>query len=114
LIFGYYLFFEDFWLLFIFGRFLVIFVPLLHRMQQNGVFPAFAILQPSDWIAAIGTSAPFIDCKKLLSNTKPFPRKLCLRMKKKCCRPGLPDFSWSKHTKTEKIYQMTTNYAKRL
>jgi hypothetical protein len=23
---------------------------------------------------------------------------------------GLPDFSWSKHTKTGKIYQMTTNY----
>jgi hypothetical protein len=27
---------------------------------------------------------------------------------------GLPDFSWSKHTKTEKIYQMTTNYTERL
>jgi hypothetical protein len=26
---------------------------------------------------------------------------------------GLPDFSWSKHTKTGKIYQMTTNYPKR-
>jgi hypothetical protein len=23
---------------------------------------------------------------------------------------GLPDFSWSKHTKTEKVHQMTTNY----
>jgi hypothetical protein len=28
---------------------------------------------------------------------------------------GLPDFSTSKHTKTEKyIYQMSTNYTKRL
>jgi hypothetical protein len=27
--------------------------------------------------------------------------------------PGLPDFSWSKHTKTGKIYQRTTNYTKR-
>jgi hypothetical protein len=26
--------------------------------------------------------------------------------------PWLPDFSWSKHTKMEKIYQMTTNYTK--
>jgi hypothetical protein len=25
---------------------------------------------------------------------------------------GLPDLSWSKHTKTGKIYQMTTNYTK--
>jgi hypothetical protein len=27
---------------------------------------------------------------------------------------GLPDFSWSKHTKMGKIYQMTTNHTKRL
>jgi hypothetical protein len=27
--------------------------------------------------------------------------------------PGLQDFSWCKHTKTGKIYQMTTNYTKR-
>jgi hypothetical protein len=26
---------------------------------------------------------------------------------------GLPDFSWSKHTKMVQIYQMTTNYTKR-
>jgi hypothetical protein len=26
------------------------------------------------------------------------------------CEPGLPDFSWSKHLKTGKIYHMTTNY----
>jgi hypothetical protein len=26
---------------------------------------------------------------------------------------GLPDFSWSKHTKTGTIYQRTTNYTKR-
>jgi hypothetical protein len=26
---------------------------------------------------------------------------------------GLPDFSWSKHIKTGKIYQMTTTYTKR-
>jgi hypothetical protein len=26
--------------------------------------------------------------------------------------PGLPDFSWPKHTKTGKIYPMTTNYTK--
>jgi hypothetical protein len=25
---------------------------------------------------------------------------------------GLPDFSWSKHTKTGNVYQMTTNYTK--
>jgi hypothetical protein len=25
----------------------------------------------------------------------------------------LPDLSWSKHTKIEKVYQMTTNYTKR-
>jgi hypothetical protein len=25
----------------------------------------------------------------------------------------LPDFSWSKHTKMGKMYQMTTNYTKR-
>jgi selenocysteine-specific translation elongation factor len=28
--------------------------------------------------------------------------------------PGLPDFSWSKHTKMGKIYQMNRNYTKRL
>jgi hypothetical protein len=29
------------------------------------------------------------------------------------CNAGLPDFSWSKHTKTGKIYQMTVpNYTK--
>jgi hypothetical protein len=28
-------------------------------------------------------------------------------------RPGLPDFSRSKHTKTVKVYQMTTHYTKR-
>jgi hypothetical protein len=27
---------------------------------------------------------------------------------------GLPDFSWFKHAKTGKLYQMTTNYALRL
>jgi hypothetical protein len=27
--------------------------------------------------------------------------------------PGLPDFSWSKHTKMGNIYQMNTNYTKR-
>jgi hypothetical protein len=27
---------------------------------------------------------------------------------------GLPEFSWSKHTKTGKMYQTTTNYTKRL
>jgi hypothetical protein len=27
--------------------------------------------------------------------------------------PGLPDFSWSKHTKMGKLYQMATNYTKR-
>jgi hypothetical protein len=26
---------------------------------------------------------------------------------------GLPDYSWSKHTKTEKVYQMTTNSTER-
>jgi hypothetical protein len=26
---------------------------------------------------------------------------------------GLPDFSWSKHTKMGKLYQMTANYTKR-
>jgi hypothetical protein len=30
------------------------------------------------------------------------------------CLPGLPDLSWSKHTRTVKVYQMTTNYTKRL
>jgi hypothetical protein len=30
-----------------------------------------------------------------------------------CGAAGLPDFIWSKHTKTEKIYQMTANYTKR-
>jgi hypothetical protein len=28
------------------------------------------------------------------------------------CETGLPDFPWSKHTKTGKTYQMTTNYTK--
>jgi hypothetical protein len=30
-----------------------------------------------------------------------------------CFWAGLPDLSWSKHAKTGKIYQMTTNYTKR-
>jgi hypothetical protein len=28
-------------------------------------------------------------------------------------KPGLPDFSWSKHTKMGKMYQMATNNTKR-
>jgi hypothetical protein len=44
------------------------------------------------------------------------PKKVC-RMNKKSAtakerKPGLPDFSWSKHTKTGKIYQMNTNNTK--
>jgi hypothetical protein len=30
------------------------------------------------------------------------------------CESGLPDFSWSKHTKTEKCTKWPTNYTKRL
>jgi hypothetical protein len=31
----------------------------------------------------------------------------------KSCHPGLPVFSWSNHTKTGKVYQMTTDYTNR-
>jgi hypothetical protein len=30
-----------------------------------------------------------------------------------CVHSGLPDFYWSEHTKTKKMYQMTTNYTKK-
>jgi hypothetical protein len=40
--------------------------------------------------------------------------KMGLKKIKSAFSPGLPDFSWSKHTKTEKMYQMTPNYTKRL
>jgi hypothetical protein len=51
----------------------------------------------------------------LIDTPKRWPRthEISIGLKKSTLETGLPDFSWPKHTKMGKIYQMTTNYTKR-
>jgi hypothetical protein len=88
-----------------------------HSYLQYILFSNFCVLI----IVCITIFEPLISTRRekswhvkiLLNPSDEIRNKLQPRMHSKVGAAGLPDFSWSEHTKTEKVYQIVSNYTKR-